>query len=529
MNTDTAKKTNSPLTDQELIERLTAENRQQGLEIEYLKERIDLLLFRIYGKKSERRPLELPDQLSYLEDLEEEPAPVSPVEEIAIPAHNRKKKGRKPLPEELPRVEVIHDLSEEEKQCACGSTRSRIGEEVSEQLDCVPAKLQVIRHIRPKYVCKTCEGVESEDSTVKIAPAPKLFIEKSIVSAGLLAFILVAKFVDANPYYRQEKQFERLGYQLSRTNMVNWTIQAGIKLQKLLELLRHELLSGPLIHMDETSIQVLKEKDRSPHDKSYMWVLRSGASETPGVLFHYSPSRASAVAKGLLSSYKGIVQSDGYAAYDYLNDTDEIQHANCWAHSRRKFMEVLKTKGKHEKKKAKIGHAEQAIAFIRQLYAIERKADEDELSDLQRAVKRQKESKPILEQFHQWLQQVSLKTPPKGLLGKAVNYPLERWTQLTLFVKVGYLPLDNNAAENAIRPFVVGRKNWLFCDSVEGAKASAAIYSLIETAKANGLNPYEYLKMLFERFPFIESDDQLKNLLPQYHNPKLTSEKQGVV
>ncbi len=526
-NTDTP--ANPPVSDQELIKRLTEENHQQSLEIGYLKERIELLLSRIYGKKSEKRPFELEGQISFMEDQPEEPEVPTPpeIEEISIPTHKRKKKGRKPLPEELPRVEVIHDISDTEKQCACGATLSRIGEEILEQLDYVPAKLQVTRHIRPKYACKACEGAESEESTVKIAPAPRQFMEKSIASPGLLAHLLTAKFVDAMPYYRQEKQLGRLGYELSRTNMINWTIQAGVKLEKLLELLRHELLSGPLIHMDETTIQVLKEKDRSPHDKSFMWVMRSGASENPCVLFQYSPSRASSVARRLLGSYTGVVQTDGYAGYDFLDDSPEIQHAGCWAHSRRKFMEVLKAKGKHQKKKAKTGHAEQAMQFIRQLYSIEHEADKDGLSISQRAAKRQKESKPVLAQFHQWLQDIAPQTPSKGLLGKAINYTLQRWKQLTLFVNHGFLPLDNNAAENAIRPFVVGRKNWLFCDTVEGAKASAALYSLIETAKANGLNPYDHLKMLFEKFPLIEHNDQLKALLPQYHDSISSGEKQG--
>jgi len=260
-----------------------------------------------------------------------------------------------------------------------------------------------------------------------------------------------------------------------------------------------------------------------------MWVLRGGASDRPGVLFHYSPSRASGVAQDLLRTYKGMVQSDGYTGYDFLDTYQEIWHACCWAHSRRKFTEVLKAKGKYQTKKAKTGHAEQALGFIRQLYAIEREANEDKLSDSERVVRRQERSQPVLEQLHRWLQQLSPKTPPKGLLGKAINYTLERWKQLTLFVEYGFLPLDNNLAENAIRPFVVGRKNWLFCDTVEGAKASAALYSLIETARANGLNPYEYLKMLFEKFPLAETDEELKALLPQYQVGTSPGEKQGAV
>lgn len=521
MNTKTPDLPTDPLALQQIV-------RQQNQEIDYLKERVDLLIAQLYGKKSEKHPsIPHPDQLSYLDEPAGEPSLEASLDTVVVPAHTRKRSGRKPLPEALPRVEIIHDVPEEEKQCACGSTLSRIGEETSEQLNYIPAKLEVIRHIRPKYACKTCEGTASEDHTIKIAPAPKQFIERSIASAGLLAHIFTAKFMDGLPYYRQEKQFGRLGYELSRTNMTNWTLQAGAKLAKLLELLKHELLSGPLIHMDETTIQVLKESDRSPTAKSYMWVLCSGASEHPGVYFHYSPSRAFRVAQSLLTSYRGLVQSDGYAGYDFLDDSQEIGHANCWAHSRRKFMEVLKAKGKYQKKKSKTGHAEQAIGFIRQLYAIEHEADKEALSVSQRAVKRELESTPVLKAFHHWLQQIVHQTPPKGLLGKAVNYTLQRWDKLTLFVKNGVLPLDNNRAENAIRPFVVGRKNWLFCDTVDGAKASAALYSLIETAKANGLNPSEYLKMLFEKFPFAETDEQLKTLLPQYHDSTQSGKKQG--
>jgi transposase len=515
MKTDTSDNAIQPLTDQEIIHR-------QSQEIEYLKERVNLLLAQIYGKKSEKYSIPDPNQLSFLDEPIDEPAVAPRAEEVSVPAHARKKRGRKPLPEHLPRVDQLHDLSDEEKQCECGSTMTRIGEEVSKQLNYVPAKLEVIRHIRPKYTCKTCEGVESKGSTVRIAPVPKQILEKSIASAGLLAQIITAKFVDALPFYRQEKQFARLGYELSRTNMANWTIQLGQKVKKLLDLLRQDILSGPLINMDETTIQVLKEKGRAPGSKSYMWVMCGGAPKNPGVFFHYSPTRASNVAISLLGSYKGIVQTDGYAGYDYLDHSPDVQHAGCWAHSRRKFMDVLKAKGKYSKEKAKMGHAEQAIDLIRQLYAVERKANADkELSFSERVAKRIEISKPVLEQFFQWLPQISAKTPPKGLLGKAVGYTLERREQLTLFVNHGFLPLDNNLAENAIRPFVIGRKNWLFCDTVDGAKASAALYSLIETAKANRLNPNDYLNMLFNKLPFAETNDQLKLLLPQYHVPTL--------
>ncbi|MCP4297242.1 MAG: IS66 family transposase [Proteobacteria bacterium] len=525
----------NPLNDVEnpqgIIVKLIEENKKQASEIEYLNEWLNLLLAHIYGKKSEKNPSqnEIPGQLSFLDSDEDIPV-VQPLESVDVPAHTRKTSGRKPLPDDLPRVEVIHDISEDQKQCACGSTLSRIGEERSEQLSYIPAKLEVIRNIRPKYACRSCEGVETEGSTIKIAPPPKQILPKSIASAGLLATITVAKFVDSLPFYRQEKQFTRLGYEISRANMANWTIQLGIILKKLHELLRHEILSGPLINMDETTLQVLKEKGRSPTTKSYMWVMRGGVPDNPGVYFHYSPSRSASVAVKLLSQYQGVVQTDGYVGYDFIDRSQKLEHAGCWVHARRKFNDVIKAKNKHQKKKAKSGHADNALNFIRQLYAIEHEADEKEFSETERTALREQKSTPILNQFLKWLQSVENQVPPRSLLGKAISYTLQRWDQLTLYPEHGYIRMDNNMAENAIRPYVVGRKNWLFCDTVPGAEAMAIFYSLIETAKTAKLNPVEYLKNLFEQLPYAEGEDQLRNLLPQYMKPvtpRLTREGVG--
>ena len=516
-----------PVEQQKINQQLLEENEKQSQEIESLKERIDLLLAHIYGKKSEKRRSELdfPDQMSFMEDPEEAPVPQNPITTVEIPAHTRKKTGRKPLPEDLPRVEVLHDIPDDQKQCACGSALSRIGEEILEQLDYIPAKLEVIRHIRPKYACKSCEGIETEGSTVKIAPPPKQILPKSIASAGLLAQIVTAKFVDALPFYRQEKQFSRLGYEISRTNMANWIIQLSKSIEILLGLLKQEILSGPLIQMDETTLQVLKEKGRSPTTKSFMWVMRGGSPENPGVYFHYSPTRSGNVAIRLLKSYRGVVQTDGYTGYDFISRSSKMEHAGCWAHSRRKFVEILKAKGKYQKRKAKSGHADQALHYISQLYVNEHEANEKELSSQQRVALRQEKSKPLLDEFHRWLQKTESQTPPKGLLGKAITYTLNRWEQLTLYLNHGFVPMDNNGAENAIRPFVVGRKNFLFCDTVDGAEAMAGLYSLVETAKANKLNPAEYLKTLFERLPYAETEDQLRSLLPQYLNANTPDKK----
>lgn len=489
------------------IKKNPAESRKkiihQGQEIDYLKEQNALLTLQLYGKKSEKFTLSDPDQLTFLESQAE--AEIE-LQKIIVPAHNRKKSGRKPLPEELPRVEVIHDLTDEEKICSCGTELSKIGEESSEQLDYIPAKLEVIRHIRPKYTCKACENFEGKGPTIKIAPVPKQMIPKSIASARLIAQIVVAKFVDALPFYRQEKQIQRLGFQLSRNNMINWIIQLGIILNRLLFLLHQELLLAPLIHIDETTLQVLKEPGRSPSSKSYMWVMRGGAS----VYFHYSPTRASSVAQSLLKNYSGFVMTDGYSGYNFI---DPKKHAACWAHARRKFADVVKVKGK---KSCKTGSAEIAIDFIRKLYQLEREAKENHLSAQELLKMRQEKSRPLLEEFHQWLWTKKETVLPKSLLGKAIAYSLNRWDGLSLFLDHPEIPLDNNLAENAIRPFVIGRKNFLFCDTQKGATANAALYSLIETAKANNLNPTTYLKALFERFPYAENDEQLRSLLPQH-------------
>lgn len=429
---------------QQTIQKLSEENKKQSLEIDYLKERLDLLLAQLYGKKSEKstKHPDIPGQLSYLEELEEKPSDEIPEPKpVTVKPHNRKKRGRKPLPDDLPRVDIIHDISDEQKQCNCGSPLDWIGEEVSEQLDFIPAQLRVLRHIRPKYACRSCEGVETEGKTVKIAPPPVKLLPKSIASPGLLAQIVTAKFVDALPFYRQEKQFNRLGYNLSRSNMVNWTIQLGKLLEKLTGFLLQEVLSGPLIHMDETTLQVLKEKGKAASTKSYMWVMRTGASEKPAVYFQYDSTRARAVARKLLSSYKGIVQTDGYSSYDFIDSSPDMEHAGCWAHSRRKFNEVIKALNKNRKKKAKNGHAEKALQFIGQLYHIEREANELEKKDQERTAHRQKYAKPVLDEFLQWLEELEPQTPPQGLLGKAVSYTLKQWPKLKLFVENGYIPL----------------------------------------------------------------------------------------
>ena len=479
---------------------LIAENQRLSQEIEYLNERIQLLLAQLYGKKSEKGILPDADQLSFLE-AELEKLQAEEAAKIEVPAHSRKATGRKALPEELPRMEVIHDLPENEKHCPCGAELSKIGEDSSEQLEYIPATLQVLQHIRPKYACKACQGVEDQGATVKIAPLPKQMIPKSIASPGLLAQIITAKFVDSLPFFRQEKQFKRLGYELSRTNMANWAIQLGERLERMLYLLHREIKLAPLIQIDETTLQVLKEPGRKATSKSYLWAMRSGATKSPLVYFAYDPSRSGAVAKELLEGYSGLVITDGYAGYNFI---EADRHAHCWAHARRKFTDALKIK--------KTSPAKEMIELIGKLYQIE-----SELSDASKETRyaaRRERSQSIIDQIQTWLLEKQPRVPPKSKLGEAISYALKYWNGLTLFLNQPELPLDNNLAENSIRPVALGRKNWLFSDTPKGAHATAALFSLVETAKANGLNPNEYLKALFERFPYAESDDEIKALLP---------------
>ena len=512
-----------PVELKRIIAQLTAEKaslsdqheslrRHYEAENELLREQIRKLFDQLFGRKSEKLFGGSP-QLLLFDMPEIDPEVETEVEEkVVIEAHSRKKAGRKPLPESLPRVEVVHDIEEEEKVCGCGAALERIGEEVSEKLDIIPAIIRVIRHIRPKYSCRCCEGVEDDGPTIKIAPVPPQIVPKGIASAGLLAHILTAKFADALPFYRQEKQFARLGVEIGRATMCNWAMKAAEACKPLLELLSQEIRSGPLINIDETTVQVLHEPGRSPTTKSYMWIFRGGDPQKVSLIYRYAPTRSGDVAASFIKKYKGAVQTDGYVGYDFLDTKDSIIHLGCWAHVRRKFMDAAKAGSSKSKKR---GSVDVALGYIRKLYGIEKQAKVQELDAEQVVALRQSEVKPMLEKFRQWLEKKSLQVVPKSLLGKAVSYTLDQWPRLVGYLEIGYATPDNNLAENAIRPFVVGRKNWLFAGTPEGAAASAAMYSLIETAKVNGLDTYKYLRFLFENLPFAKSEEEYRNLLPQ--------------
>lgn len=484
---------------------------------EMLQEQIRLLLHKRFSSNSEKYSAEQADLFNEAEAYDEtlgqsdSESEVSDTEASTPPAENTttndstspRKSGRKVLPAELPRIEIVHDLPEEQRRCSEGHTLKVIGEEISEQLDIIPAKVQVLRHIRKKYACPCCQA------EVKTAPLPPQPIPKSNASPGLLAYVATSKFVDALPLNRQSKLFARIGAELNRATLANWMIRSGQLIQPLINLLEEALLSYPVLQMDETRIQVLKEADRSAESQSYIWVRRGGPPSQPVVLFHYSPTRRQAVADQLLQGFAGIVQTDGYAAYAGVCAKNGLRHAGCFAHARRKFDEALKASGKG---KPKAGKASKALGMIQKLYRIEAQIKPLSVDDKYRI--RQEQAVPLLNELKAWVDVSLTQVAPTSLIGKALAYLTSHWASLTVYCEDGRLDIDNNAIERAIRPFVIGRNNWMFSDTVRGAKASANLYSLIETAKLNGLEPYRYLWHLFTELPKSQTLADIEQLLP---------------
>jgi transposase len=485
---------------------------QNYYETEALKEEIKLLRAALYGRKSEKLPSDGNDQLTL--DFGEEPTKPeesAAVEETPVKAHNRKKSGRKPLPEHLDVEEEIIDIAETEKQCACGCMKSRIGEETSDHLEHIPAKSYIKRIVRPKYACRKCEGTEDDGPTVSIAPVPEQIIPKSFATASLLAYILVSKFADALPFYRLSKMFQRNDIEISRGTICNWTIRVAALLKPMLENFKQNISEFSSVQADETGLQVLKEPGRKAKNKSFIWGFRGGSPDKPTILFSYNSSRAGKVPKSFLAGYSGYIQADGYNGYKFIDDEEKQIRVGCWAHARRKFIDSIKVAGKD----AEPGVAHKAVQIIKNLYLIEKEAREqgfnfDEIKSL-----RQSKAKPILEDFKKQLKTWQTALPPKSLSGKAVKYTLNEWAALEKYIDDGRIQIDNNLMENAIRPIAVGRKNWLFSDTPEGAVASTTIYSIVETAKANGLEPYWYLRVLLKNLPQLKTADDFRPFSPQ--------------
>jgi transposase len=492
------------------IAALEARDRARDERIELLEEENRWLKSQLFGRSSEKTCIEdiNPGQRGLFEQVEALIKALDPQPIIVVPAHERGRGGRRKLAAALPRVEVIHDLPEDQKICGLDGTRlQRMAEEISEQLEFEPARVRVIRNIRPKYSCPCCR------SGVRISPVPVQLFPKSLATPSLLAHITTSKFVDGLPLYRQECQFERWGVTLGRATMATWMIRLGtLHIVPLINLLNDLMLEAPLIHCDETRLQVL-HSDKAPTADHWMWVRAAGPPGRRIVLFDYDASRGGAVPKRFLHGYRGALLTDGYEAYAAVAAGLNLTHAGCFAHVRRKFEEARKAQPATQ---AAHSHARPALDFIRELYRIERPLWDSQqvLDGAHRVTVRRLLSVPVMAQFRTWLNDLLPLTLPNSLLGRAIHYTLGQWPKLSAFLQHGEIPLDNNRCENAIRPFVVGRKGWLFSDTVKGAIASANLYSLVETAKANQIEPHAYLTKLFQKLPNARSVDDFERLLP---------------
>ncbi|TVZ39053.1 transposase [Alteromonadaceae bacterium 2753L.S.0a.02] len=470
-------------------------------QITVLNEKIKYLLNKRFAPSSEKSS---PDQMGLFNEAEEalvDEAEHTEPETTTVKSHTRSRKPRISIPDSLPREDIIHDLPESEKVCPHdGSALKNIGSEDHEQLEIIPAKIQVIRHKRLKYACPCC------DNHIVTARKPKQAIEKSIASASLLAYIATQKYADALPLYRQREMFKRIGIELDRTNMANWMVKCGELVQPLINLLADHLHSQPCLHVDETTLQVLDEPGKTAQSKSYMWVITNTGHE-PACVFHYADTRSQQVPLNLLSPENNAIMVDGYEGYQKACTDYEITRLGCWAHARRKFKDAQALQ-----KRGKTGKADQALAYIQKLYSIEKKTKDDPPDKRYEA--RQNQAKPIVEKLKTWAEKSLQTVAPKTKIGEALVYLHNQWERLTCYLEDGNYPIDNNAAERAIRPFTIGRKNWMFSKSQAGAKASANLYSLIETAKANNLNAYDYLQLIFKELPNVRSAEQVEALLP---------------
>ena len=481
-------------------------------QVNNLTEMVMLLRKEKFGPSSEKTPKQVDGQLSLFNEVEVEadasvPEPIS--KEVKGYVRKNPKTKREEIIKDLPVREILCETAKDEQYCDhCNSTLRPIGKEVvREEREYIPAKLQIVRYVRMSYECPRCK--HTEHPFIKKALTPTSLMNHSLASPSSVANVMYQKYVNSVPLYRQEKEWERMGLSLSRATMANWVIRCSQDyLMPVVAHLQKKLLERDVIHCDETPVQVLKEEGKKPQTKSYMWLYRTGDDDKPPViLYDYQPSRNGDLAVVFLKDFKGFVHSDGYSGYNKLTG---ITRCGCWAHLRRKFIEAIPKKTGTDEP---LTNAEIGRDYCNQLFEIER--DLKHLSPAERRLKRLELEKPILEAFWCWLENLNVLNG--SALGKAVTYAKNQRKYMENYLLDGRCSISNNAAENAIRPFTVGRKNWLFADTPKGASASAAVYSIIETAKANGLNVYTYLEYLLLYMPDTDwrnNPEELDMLMP---------------
>ena len=430
------------------------------------------------------------------------------VSDDVAPTENKKKPGRKPFSDKLPREQIFIHLSDEEKQGAIDTFFTK----VKEELDIIPAKVRILEYMQEKAVF--VEQIEGETKRqVKSARMPKHPVARAMGSISLMCFVIIAKYADGLPLYRQEGILSRYGGNISRATLANWIIALAKQLQPLMNLMREHQHTGSVIMADETRVQVLKEPGRPATSDKFMWVTLGGPPGERSILFEYDPSRSGDVPMRLLDGFTGYLQTDGYSGYNAVCRKNGCTQLGCWDHARRKFKDAQNAQPKIKKGKLKKpSKADRVLSYINKLYMIERQIKE--LSVNEKYLQRQQKSLPVLNKLKIYLEDNQHKVPKDSLTGKAMTYLSNQWGKLNVYCSNGELNISNILAENAIRPFVIGRKAWLFSDTPAGAHASATHYSLIETAKANGLEPYEYLKKVLTALPYAESVEEIEALLP---------------
>jgi len=486
---------------------------QQTQRVEKLTTMLSNLQKSMYGQSSEKSQYIFGEQISIFNEAEveyntnaEEP------KRIEVAGHTRKaKRTKEELAAHLPIVDVLCELEPQDRVCphCAGELRPLSKEMVREELQYIPAQMQVNRYYAQSYVCKCCEK-ETGQATIVKAPVPQPVIKKSMASASTVAHVMYQKYVNALPLHRQEKDWANQGVMLSRATLANWIIKSTQSwLVPLWEKMKEELLKQEVIHADETTLQVLKEEGRKPSSESRMWVYVAGNSASnPIILYEYQPTRSGEHARRFLEGFTGYLQTDGYSGYEKVKN---VKRCGCWAHLRRKYQEALPKNS--SLKDLKDSAAAVGFQYCSKLFEIENELKE--LTPEERVVKRQELCRPLLEAYLSWLNTVDALRGSK--LGEAIVYSQSQWETLTRFLEDGRIEISNNRAENAIRPFVVGRKNWLFSDTPRGADASAVVYSIVETAKANNLNVYMYLVYLFTKLPMLDCKKDptlLEDLLP---------------
>jgi transposase len=436
--------------------------------------------------------------------------PEPTVEEITYKRKKKQKGHREEMLKDLPVEVVEHKLPEEEQVCdVCGGDMHEMSVEITREIEIIPPQVKVIEHRRSVYACEYCE--ENEITTPVItAPMPKRTLPGSIASAATIAHVMTQKYMFGVTLYRQETYWKQLDIEISRQTMANWLILASSRwLSIIFEQMHQFLLQHDIIHADETGLQVLHEPGRSASSESYMWLYRTGRDGPPIVLFDYQTTRARKHPQRFLQGFKGYLCTDGYQSYEGLTD---IINVACLAHARRKWDEALKSLPKDVRDKPCA--AKEGLNFCNRLYSVEHEFED--ASPEERYEGRLKKSKPILDEFYKWLKQQRPRITPKSTTGKAVNYCLNQWEKLNGYLLDGRLYCDNNISERSIKGFVISRKNFLFCNTPNGATASAMIYSIIETSRANNLKPFEYLTYLLKMLPNVDFKDPsvLDSLMP---------------